>query len=172
MFFRIARNHSIGILNEHLFKYRWGHGNADQLDRLGRLGPDPYFAIIDEHLDAGGRTLARRASLAANAAHFAEDQLLRVVNHYILDMLPEGLELLNSIELSNLIGSNRVDRARLLAVYTLLHALLRAPRSSAVAGRFFRRWYANLAEKFLNGAEDPLPWLRSRDDSHRPRNAS
>jgi hypothetical protein len=162
MFFRIARHYPVGILNEHLFRYRWGHGNADQLDRLGRLGPEPYFAIIEEHLDAGGRALAHPASLTAHAAHFAEDQLMRAVNHYILGKLDDGLALLNSMSVGDLLGSEKVQRGRLLALWMLLHVLMRAPRSPAIAASFYRRWYANLAKTHGRRLEDLLPLMAQR----------
>lgn len=162
MFFRIARRHPVGILNEHLFRYRWGHGNADQLDRLARLGPEPFFAIMEEHLGSGGRALAGKIPLAGYAAHFAEDQLMRTVNHYILDKLDDGLALLKSIRPGDLLGSRDVQRGRLIGLYLLLHLLMRAPRSTTVAAIFYRRWYPNLAKGHLRGLEDPRPWLAER----------
>jgi hypothetical protein len=141
MFLRIARCGRVGVLDEHLFKYRWGHGNADQHDRLTRLGPEPYFSILDEHLAAGGRTLATPDALEAHAAHFAEDQLMRLVNHYLRGELNQAQPLLRDVSLRRLIGSPRVQRVRLAALYLVLQVVMRLPRSSLVAAIFYRRWY-------------------------------
>ena len=162
MFLRISRQRAVAILGDHLFRYRWGHGNADQIDRLGRLGPEPYFAIMGEHLSAGGRALARADALAAHAAHLAEDQLMRAVNHYILGKLAGGREVLRAISLRALAGSAKVDRFRLFGLYALLRILLGMPRIPFVAAAFYRRWYAPLAKRHLERMEDPLPWLVER----------
>lgn len=171
MFLRVARYAPVAILGEHLFKYRWGHGNADQIDRLGRLGPEPYFAIMEEHLSSGGAALAHKGSLAAHTAHLVEDKLMRCVNHYILGKPDRGLPLLRTIELRTLIGSGKVQRARLVLLYALLRILLSLPRSPLVAAMFYRRWYSPLARLHLANLEDPLPWLAERGYASTTRSA-
>ena len=60
MFFRIARQYPIGILEEYLFRYRLGHTSAaHQSERLLRTTTEPYFIIMDEHLASGGSKLAK-----------------------------------------------------------------------------------------------------------------
>jgi hypothetical protein len=162
MFLRIARDGPVGILGEHLFKYRWGHGNADQYDRLVRLGPDPYFAIVDEHLAGEGGRLAQPEAVAAHAAHFAEDQLMRLVNHYVLGRLAEARPLLREVRLDHILASRRVRRGRLAVLHLLLQAVMRLPRSQFIAALFYRRWYARLAEAPPSIWEDPLSWLVRR----------
>lgn len=161
MFLRIARAHPIGILNEHLFKYRWGHGNADQIDRLMRVGPDPYFRIMEEHLASGARAWSRPEALAAHAAHAAQDALMRVVNLYILDNLQGARAVLGTVRLTTILKSPRVQRARLTALYAALQLIVRAPRAPGLAAFFFRRWYGKLAER-QSVSGDPLPWLKER----------
>jgi glycosyltransferase involved in cell wall biosynthesis len=85
MFFRIARQYPVAILGEHLFRYRWGHGNADQMDRLLRITPEPYFEIMDDHLAHGGLQLAFNDALSAHEAHRGEDAVMRAINCYILE---------------------------------------------------------------------------------------
>jgi glycosyltransferase involved in cell wall biosynthesis len=150
MFFRIARKYPVGILNEHLVRYRWGHGNADQLDRLLRTTPEPYFSIVDEHLAAGGRALARKSSLAAHEAHRSENAVMCAVNCYILKRPRELRQILKEVSLRRLLGSSKVQRFRLSVLYLLLLILARLPHLPVVARLFCNRWYSRAEESVFN----------------------
>ncbi|HEY1754529.1 MAG TPA: glycosyltransferase [Bryobacteraceae bacterium] len=159
MFLRIARKHPVGILDQHLMRYRWGHGNADQMDRRLRTTEEPYFSIMDEHLREGGLSMARRDALAAHEAHRAEDALMRSVNCYILDRRASMKPILREISLRQILGSPKVQRYRLSALYLGLLALARLPYVPAVARLFRNRWYASTGGKTIvrQGGSQSLP---------------
>ena len=144
MFFRIARQYRVGILEEYLFRYRWGHGNADQLDRLLRTGTEPYFAIMDEHLSAGARNLAKPAALAAHEAHRSEDALMRAVSSYIVGDRNTMRISLAEASWRRILGSNQVQRYRLVLLYLLLTVLSAVPQLSIFEGAFRRRWFSHV----------------------------
>lgn len=166
LFFRIAREYPIGILDDHLFRYRWGHGNSDQMDRLLRTTMAPYFAIIDEHLASGGRALARKASLAAHEAHRAEDALMRAVNCYIMSRRDEMRDGLREGRPGRILASPKVQRYRLTFLYFLLLALTQLPHSTWIARMFRRRWYSHVQDALFEKA------MRSRADVNQRRLAS
>jgi hypothetical protein len=141
MWARISRRYPIGILPDYLMKYRHGHGNSTQQYYRLRTEPERYFRIMDQHLEAGGYTLARPESLTAYAAHRAEDQLMLVVNLYILDRKEEAQVMLAKLNPKRLAGSAQVQRWRLLVLYSLLRALLRLPKLTLVADWFYQRWH-------------------------------
>jgi hypothetical protein len=152
MFFRMARTHRAGILGEHLFRYRWGHGNADQMDRLLRTGVEPFFAIVDEHLAAGGLALARPESLAAFRARRAEDAIMRAVNCYILGRQAEMPGILQQGTPALLLSSGKIQRYRLTLLYFVLSGLARLPHIAAVARAFRRRWYGRVSDAAFENA--------------------
>ncbi|HEY3823884.1 MAG TPA: glycosyltransferase [Bryobacteraceae bacterium] len=152
MFFRIARDHQVGLLDEHLFRYRWGHGNADQMDRLLRTEPEPYFAIMDAHLAAGGLVLARADALAAHEAHRGEDAVMRGINCYIMKRPGEIPKILRETSPSRLLASPKVQRCRVTALYFTLLVLARFPHSH-MAGRLFRRrWFGRVPDAVIDKA--------------------
>ena len=140
MYLRIARQYPVGILEEHLFRYRWGHGNSGQRYRYLRTDPDRYFPIMEKYLAEGGRALATPDALAAFAAHFAEDRLIAAVNHYILGDRAEGRAILRQVSPARILGSRRIQRWRLLLLFFILHVLVRAPRMAVMADLFCRNW--------------------------------
>jgi GT2 family glycosyltransferase len=141
MWARISRRYPIGILPYYLMKYRHGHGNSTQQYYKLRTESERYFRIMDEHLEAGGRTLALSESLAAYEAHRAEDQLMVVVNLYILDRREEARMMLANMNPKRLAGSSQVQRWRLVVLYGLLRTLLPLPKLSLVADWFYQRWH-------------------------------
>ena len=140
MFLRISRSYPVAILGEHLFCYRWGHGNADQLDRRLRTTRETYFTVMDEHLAAGGAALARPESMAAHRAHLAEDVLMRAVNCYVLGRTSEMRPILAETTLAQLLGSGRVQRFRLGVLCLILRGLTWLPHLGLVERAFRRRW--------------------------------
>jgi glycosyltransferase involved in cell wall biosynthesis len=141
MWARISRGYRIGILPDYLMKYRHGHGNSTQQYYRLRTEPERYFRIMDEHLVRVGHILARPESLTAYEAHRAEDQLMLVINLYILDRREEAQVMLSGLNPKRLAGSAQVQRCRLLLLYGLLRALLRLPKLSLVADWFYQRWH-------------------------------
>ncbi|MEP6714272.1 MAG: glycosyltransferase [Terriglobia bacterium] len=153
MFFRIARDYPVGLLGEHLFRYRWGHGNADQLDRMLRTAPEAYFAIMDEHLAApGAKGRARAESLTAHEAHRGEDAVIRAVNCYIMKRLAEMPAILGETSPARLLASNKIERYRMTVLYVALEILARMPYIPAVGRAFRSRWYRHVSDAVIEKA--------------------
>ncbi|HEX6249900.1 MAG TPA: glycosyltransferase [Gemmatimonadaceae bacterium] len=140
MWLRIARRYPIGILSEHLLRYRHFHGNATQAYHHLRTEPNIHFRILDEYVATSeGETTPE--ALAAHEAHRAEDRLMIVVNHYIAGARGPGREALRRVRLRSLVGSPAVQRVRLLILWAALQLLCRLPHIGAVARAFYRRWH-------------------------------
>jgi glycosyltransferase involved in cell wall biosynthesis len=143
MWLRISRRYPLGILEEHLFRYRWGHENSSRRHRRLRTDQERFFAIMDACLDEGGRASATPEALVAYEAHRAEDRLMRSVNHYILGELSQARSVLAEVRCAQLVRTDRVQRGRLLALYLGLSLLLRLPRIRTAADLFRSRWQAH-----------------------------
>ena len=141
MYLRIARSYSIGVLEDHLFKYRWGHGNSGQRYRYLRTDEERYFTILDLYLNEGDREIASKKALAAFEAHRNEDRLMRVVSSYISDQRTDARALLAQVKPTEMIGNAQIQWARLLVLWASLTVLVRLPRLSLVADIFRRRWH-------------------------------
>lgn len=142
MWLRIARHYPIGVLEEHLFKYRHFHGSSGERYHHLRTDPARTLTILDDHLADGAGAVATPHALAAHEAHRAEDTLLRSVSHYICGELPQARATLRRMRLGRLLTSERVQRGRLLALWAGMQLLTRLPRSAAVADAMYRRWHA------------------------------
>ena len=140
MWIRIAQKYHLGILHEYLMHYRHGHGNWTQQHYHLRTEPERHFRILDAQV-AQDRALVTPRALAAHEAHRAEDLTMLAVNHYILGLRQEMGVLLRRITLRRLLGSDRVERGRLLALCIGLRVLARLPRIPFVAEMFYRRWH-------------------------------
>jgi hypothetical protein len=141
MWLRIARRYPLCILEEHLLRYRRGHGSSSDRYYKLRTEPERYFQILDEHLEQGGRRLAQRAALRAFEAHRAEDNLMRAVAYYILDQPAAAQAVLAQVRLGQIAASGRVQRGRLILLAVLLRGVTRLPRSASIADLFYRRWH-------------------------------
>jgi glycosyltransferase involved in cell wall biosynthesis len=141
MWLRIARHCPIGILEEHLFRYRHFHGSSGERYHHLRTSPGRTFTILDDHLAEWAGQFAGPLALRAYEAHRAEDALMRAVSLYILGRFPEARRVLTELKLERLLGSSQVQRVRLLALWVMLHCLLRLPRSGAIAEMFLHRWH-------------------------------
>ena len=141
MWFRIARRYSVGVLEDHLFRYRYGHGNSAQRYHHLRTDPERYFTIVDLHLREGGAAVATPEALRAHEAHRSEDAVIRAINAYILENLPESRRILAGIRFGDLVGSRRVQRVRLAAVFFAMHLLVRLPWLPAAARAMAWRWH-------------------------------
>ena len=141
MWVRIARRYPIGILEEYLISYRWGHGNASQKYSHLRTEQEGYFRIMDGCLEDGGRAVATPDALAAYEAHRVEERLMRVINHYILGRCDEARAILSQVWPSQFLGSSSVQRGRLLFLFLALRLVTRLPRIPLLANLFYRRWH-------------------------------
>jgi GT2 family glycosyltransferase len=140
MWLRIARKYPIGVLEEHLIRYRYGHGNSAQRYRRLRTDQERYFTIMDLYLAEGDSAIATREALAGHEAHRTEDLIMRAINAYILGELDKAKTLLGQVRVGALLGSSTIQRARLFALYLGLCAIFRLPRIEIVANAFYRRW--------------------------------
>lgn len=139
MWLRIARTYPIGVLEEHLLRYRRGHGSSSERYHRARTDPERLFRIVDLELEQH-RDAAAPDALRAYEAHRAEDTLMRSINHYVLGERTAARRTLSELSLRALAGSTAVQRVRLVALALGLTALVRLPRIAAVARLFDRRW--------------------------------
>jgi glycosyltransferase involved in cell wall biosynthesis len=142
MWLRIARSFPIGVLEEHLLRYRRGHGSSSERYHRLRTDPERFFRILDLELAGSRRSVATLHALRAFEAHRAEDTLMRGMNHYILGDRRAARATLGTLRVGDLVGSPQVQRARLAALWVGLRVLVRLPRIPAVAQLFERRWHA------------------------------
>jgi glycosyltransferase involved in cell wall biosynthesis len=142
MYLRISKNYPVGILDEYLYYYRWGHGNSGQRYRHLRTDPNRFFTIMDLYLAEGGLGSAAQETLADYEAHRAEDNLMRVINYYVLGQCQEAKEILSLLRVRQLVASRQVMRSRLLILLFLLRCLVRLPKIPFVAKLFYKRWHA------------------------------
>ena len=63
MWLRIARRYHIGVLEDHLLRYRRGHGSSSERYHHVRTEPFRVFQIIDAELEGLGRTVATPEAL-------------------------------------------------------------------------------------------------------------
>ncbi len=146
MWLRIARQYPIGILEEHLFRYRHGHGSSAQGYHHLRTDPERYFKIMDLYIEEGAQAIALPEALAAYEAHRAEDRLMRAISFYILGRPEEAQAILSQVRAEQILGGPQVQRGRLLILLLVLQGLVRAPRIPLVANFFYRRWHAKGAQ--------------------------
>ena len=140
MWLRISRSYPIGIIDRHLFRYRWGHENVSQSYERLRDSPELTFALLDQLLDRGDRAIAAPDAIAGFEGRRAEDLLIVSANLYTLDRRSEGRSMLARASPRRLLATGQVHRTRLLVLWALLHILLRLPRVHLVASIFRRRW--------------------------------
>lgn len=143
MWVRIAREHPILVLDQHLYRYRHFHGSSAQRYHHLRVEPNRFFSIMDHYLEQGDRELATEGALAAYEAHRAEDFLHVAVARYIRGELDEAREGLQSVTLGTLWGTSNVDRVRLSVLLLTMRVLCRLPRIPIVADAFYRRWHTS-----------------------------
>lgn len=141
MWLRIARKYPIGILEEHLFRYRFGHGNSAQRYHQTRTEPERYFQIMDLYLSMEEGRSATREALAGYEAHRNEDRLKRVINCYLQGNLPEARRILGEVRVRQILAGGAVERGRLFVLLLFLRAVSALPRIPAVADLLAWRWY-------------------------------
>lgn len=143
MWLRIARRHPVGLLEEHLFRYRHFHGNLSQHYSHLRTTPEKFFTVMDVELTEGGHAVASRQALDAYEGHRAADSLRIAVSHYIRGELAEARTLLGRIHAGRIArGGRTLQRGRLLVLLAAFRLLARLPRSEVVAAFFLNRWFA------------------------------
>jgi glycosyltransferase involved in cell wall biosynthesis len=141
MWLRIARRHPVGLIREHLMRYRVGTHNESRRYGYLRTEPDQSFAVVDRLLSTGDRSVASADALSAYEARRAADLIVTAGNAYIVGDRARLRTILAEIRPSQLLGSRLVQRWRLLALLALLHTLARLPHSAAVARFLQQRWH-------------------------------
>jgi glycosyltransferase involved in cell wall biosynthesis len=143
MWVRIAERRPVGILEEQLFGYRFGHGNLSENYYRHRTELERHFLIMDQCLTRGGKNYASPEALAALEAHRAEDCLMVAANNYILGRRAECREILGQVKATGILASSKVQACRLLILFLTMKILVRLPRIRFVADLFHRRWHVN-----------------------------
>ncbi|HEV8722543.1 MAG TPA: glycosyltransferase [Candidatus Binatia bacterium] len=141
MWLRINEKYPIGILEEYLLRYRYGHGNSSQRYHHLRTDPERYFRIMDLYLENSARAIATPEALAAYEGHRAEDRLMRSVNHYIMAQLAQSQQVLDQVRPAQIFASDQIQSGRLLVLFLLLKILVCLPRIPFVAKLFRQRWH-------------------------------
>lgn len=147
MWLRIARHGPVGLLRDHLLKYRVGDHNESSRYRQLRTQPDLFFSVIDNRLANGDRQLAEPDAMTAYEAHRAADLLIAAGNAYLTRDRARLRELLSMVSVRRLLASREVQRWRLSLLYVLLHLFLRLPHSRALSGLLWRRWHTRRATR-------------------------
>lgn len=159
MWLRIAQKYRIGILEDYLFRYRFGHGNSAQRYHRLRTDQERFFEVMDLYLEQGARKVTSPDALAAYESHRAEDRLLRTINCYLLGRMDDARGILETVRAGQIWSSPVVERNRLLMLLFGLRFLVHLPKIPVVANLFEWRWYG--AGKRRRGSS-PAPWQRER----------
>jgi glycosyltransferase involved in cell wall biosynthesis len=141
MWLRIAQRYPLGLLEDHLFRYRHFHGNWTQRYNHLRVVPEEYFTVMDHYLEHGGRALTSSAALACHEGHRAEDRLRIAVARYIRGEAAAARAELAGIRAGTILRGTMLQRGRLLVLLFAFRLLARLPRSGVVADLFLRRWF-------------------------------
>ena len=141
MWIRIAEKCPIGVVAEHLMRYRHFHGSSQHRYHYLRTMPDLYFAIMDGHLERGSGRGAAPDALVAYQAHRSEDHLMIAVAHYIKGQRADARASVGRARPLAILKSPSVRRARLLLLFVLMWTLARLPRLWPFARVFYRRWH-------------------------------
>jgi glycosyltransferase involved in cell wall biosynthesis len=141
MWLRIARRHPVGLIRDHLMRYRVGTHNESRRYGYLRTELDRSFTVIDRALAAEDPDLASAEALTAYEARRAADLIVTAGNAYVVGSRAQVRSILRSIEPSRLVASGHVQRWRLLALLGLLHALARLPHSATIARFLRQRWH-------------------------------
>lgn len=140
MWVRIARAGSIGIIDEHLYRYRHVETQASRQYQRLRVAPSRNFEILDTCL-ATDAPLASADALRDYEAHRAEDTIMRAASLYIRGELRDARALLAGVRGGVLRASRRPNRRRLMALLVGLRAVTRLPRITPLAEFLRRRWH-------------------------------
>lgn len=142
MYLRISEKYRLGIVEEYLFRYRHTPGQSSTRYHNLRTDEERFFTIMDLYLQKNGKSVASLKALAAYEAHRSEDQLMRVISLYILNRLSESKDLLSELRPGCLVASRRVQRFRLICLYSVMFILVRTPRIALISNFFRRRWHS------------------------------
>lgn len=152
MWLRIARHHRIAVIEEHLWRYRRGHGTSSERYHALRTAPDRFFRIVDLELEGGGAALVSREALDSYEAHRAEDLLKVAASNYVLGDLPAAREALKRVSLRPVLASDHPRRARLVAFRLIMAALLVLPRTGPAAAFLRHRVSARAPARGLHAS--------------------
>lgn len=138
MWLRIARRFKLAVIDEHLFRYRRGHGSWSERYQMVRAEEEDFFEIMDLELERGARALVSDQSLRAYEAHRAEDDLTVSASNYILDKRGAAKARVAQVSARRIVRSPHPRRVRLLVLLALMRGLVRLPRLRPAA-TFLRR---------------------------------
>jgi glycosyltransferase involved in cell wall biosynthesis len=141
MWVRIARRHDLAILDQHLLRYRYGHGSVGAAYQRLRTEPDDYFAILDREIADVGREALDQDALAAHDSHRAEDWLNISVSRYVRDDMTGARAALRMVRARQLAAGRPMELARPHALLVAMWMVTRTPRSERLARTFYRRWH-------------------------------
>ncbi len=142
MWVRIARSHNLAVLDEHLLRYRYGHGSAGANYQRLRTEPDDHFAIVDREIADIGRERLDPTALRLHESHRAQDWLKIGISRYIQGDMAGARAALAVVGWRRLSGGRSRAHARPLILLLGMQAVARAPRSEHLAQTFYRRWHA------------------------------
>jgi glycosyltransferase involved in cell wall biosynthesis len=140
MWIRLAKQGPLGIVGEHLIRYRHSDGQASRQYQRLRATPELHFAILDSHLRDGAQAVATARALVDHEAHRNEDWVFVAMRQYLLKDLRGARASLANVRLLQLWSSDRVQRSRVGALAVILRTLSRMKWSSWVAALMYRRW--------------------------------
>jgi glycosyltransferase involved in cell wall biosynthesis len=168
MWIRILRDYRMLVLEEYLMRYRHFPDQSSRRYHRLRREPGRFFSIMDHYLAGELGSAARPEALNAYEAHRAQDLLMVAVNYYITSDLASATSTLARIPRSAIVGSNKIQRMRMLALYLMISVACRFQRSSLLATLFYWRWQSGRQHRSggpLNGLGQALrAWWR---DEHR-----
>jgi GT2 family glycosyltransferase len=141
MWLRIARSYPLGIVDEHLFFYRRGHGSSSERYHRLRLEPERFFTIMDLELARAGKERVPAPVLHSYEAHRAEDSLRVAAANYIAGQRDQMRRILDQVHVKQILAGPHVPRGRLLVLWSVLRLLAPLPRLKPAADRLSRRLY-------------------------------
>jgi glycosyltransferase involved in cell wall biosynthesis len=141
MWLRIARHYPLGILDEHLFFYRRGHGSSSERYHRLRLEPERFFAIMDLELARAGTERISPEVLDSYEAHRAQDSLQVAAANYIAGHSDQMRRILDQVRVKQILAGPHVPRERLIALWGILRLLAPLPRLKPAASWLSHRLY-------------------------------
>lgn len=146
MWLRVARRAPIGLLDEPLVQYRWGHDNESARYARRRTEAELTFEVLDRALIADG-DLVETEALTAYEGRRAEDFLLVAVNRYLSGERWAARRALRRARVRTITRTRYVRRTRLLVLWSALHVLVLLPRVRVVAAALERRFDRRLHQE-------------------------
>ncbi len=143
MWLRCARLGRIGLVEQHLLRYRHTAGSVAQSYQIARTEPENFFAVVEREIAEYGGEMVTPAARRAFKAHRAVDGLRICVNHYIRGDVTAARITWRGVPVHGLLASGKIRRPRHLLLWSALGVLCRLPHipriGSALHWRYYRR---------------------------------